>query len=108
MRRSTTETAARWVLGGVTLVLMASMGGGFLLLPLLIPAHIWAASRSGRVGRFGWSLLPAASLGMVAWAAVYFAVGEAKPAIWLVPVLVLVVSLVAIDRFTPGVPRLSS
>jgi hypothetical protein len=99
--RSRRETTARWLLGGVTFVLMASMGGGFLLLPILVPAHIWAASRSGPTGLVGWSLLPAASLAMLAWAAVYLMVGESKPSIWLVPVLVLVVTLTAVMRFTP-------
>lgn len=80
---------ARTLLLVVTLLLMASMGGGFLLLPLLIPAHVWAARRSGRVGRVGWSLLPALSLGMVTWAAVYVAVGEREPVIWLLPVIAL-------------------
>lgn len=98
MEHSPAERTARWALAGVTLLLMASMGGGFLLLPLLIPAHVWAARRSGRVGRFGWSLLPAVSLGMVTWAAVYVLVGEAQPAIWLLPTVVLLAVLVAIDR----------
>ena len=82
-------------LAAVSLLLAASMGGGFLLLPLLIPLHLWAARRSGRVGRVGWSLLPALAVGMVTWAGVYTAVGEAKPAIWLVPLLASVLALVA-------------
>jgi hypothetical protein len=72
-------------LAAVTLLLMASMGGGFLLLPLLIPMHIWAARRSRTFGRVAWSLLPTVAVGTAAWAAVYVAVGEAKPAIWLLP-----------------------
>jgi hypothetical protein len=39
-RHTTKERLARWVLAASTLILVASMGGGFLLLPLLIPAHI--------------------------------------------------------------------
>lgn len=81
----------------VTLILMASMGGGFLLLPVLIPAHLWAARRSGSLGRVGWSLLPAASLAMVVWAGVYVSIGESKPAIWLVPLLVVVGAFWAIQ-----------
>jgi hypothetical protein len=87
------ELVARWALAAVTLLLMASMGGGFLLLPLLIPAHLWAARRSGKVGRIGWALLPSMGLAMVAWAAVYVAVGESKPTIWLLPTLVLVAAV---------------
>ena len=109
MRRAPTERAARWALAVVSLFLMASMGGGFLLLPLLIPGHLWAARRSGRLGRVAWSLLPAASLGMFAWAATYVAVGEATPAIWLIPVVASAGALFMIhlrlnsgDRTPPG------
>ena len=80
----------------LTLLLMASMGGGFLALPVLIPAHIWAARRSGRIGRVLWSLPPAASIAMVVWAAVYVTVGEAEPAIWLVPLLALASVLIVV------------
>jgi len=85
----------------VTLLLMASMGGGFLLLPLLIPGHLWAARRSGRVGKVGWSILPAVSLGMVTWAGVYATAGEPKPAIWLLPTVVAVGALVLLARMKP-------
>lgn len=97
--RSALEILARWSLAVVSLVLMASMGGGFVLLPVLIPGHLWAARRSSGMGRVGWSLLPAASLSMLAWAGVYVAVGEAAPVIWLVPALVLVGGLAAVHRF---------
>lgn len=92
----------------VTLLLMASMGGGFLLLPLLVPAHVWAARRCGRVGRLAWSVLPAVSVGMVAWAVVYVAVGEAEPAIWLVPAGCLIVVLFAVDRLARAPSRTAS
>lgn len=98
--RSSVETMARWLLAMTSLLLMASMGGGFLLLPALIPAHVWAARRSGRLGRVVWSLLPAASVAMVTWAAVYVVVGESKPAIWLLPTLVLIVVLTIVVRST--------
>lgn len=91
------ELMTRWALAIVTLLLMLSMGGGFLLLPALVPAHVWAARRSGPLGRVGWSFLPAASLAMVTWAAVYVSVGESKPAIWLLPSLVLIAGLVTIQ-----------
>lgn len=96
--RSPAVFAAKALLLAVTVLLMASMGGGFLLLPLLIPAHVWAARDSGRVGRIAWSLLPAASVGMVAWAAVYVLAGESMPAIWLVPAIALAAGWAAIVR----------
>jgi hypothetical protein len=92
-------------LAAVSLLLAASMGGGFLLLPLLIPLHLWAARRSGRVGRVGWSLLPALAVGMVVWASVYTAVGEAKPAIWLVPVLASALALAVLPSLTRPTTR---
>lgn len=46
---------------------------------------------------------------MVTWAAVYVLVGEAQPAIWLLPTVVLLVVLVAVDRLalraTPMFPH---
>lgn len=92
------EGPAKWLLALVTLLLMVSMGGGFLLLPLLIPAHGWAARRSGRVGAVGWCLLPAAALAMFAWAGVYTLSGESRPAIWLAPMLVLIAAHVGFVR----------
>ena len=94
---SVSRSSPRWMLAVVTLILMASMGGGFLLLPVLIPAHLWAARRSGSLGRAAWSLLPAASLAMVVWAAVYVSIGESKPAIRLLPLLVIVGAFGAIQ-----------
>ena len=79
-------------LAGVSLLLVASMGGGFLALPLLVPLHLWAARRSGPVGRMLWSLLPVTAAAMVTWAAVYVIAGESKPAIWLFPLLAAVVA----------------
>lgn len=96
--RSPLERLARWALAITTLLLMASMGGGFLFLPALIPAHVWAARRSGPVGRVGWSMAPATALAMLTWAAVYMSLGESKPIIWLLPVLVLLAALAVLVR----------
>lgn len=99
-----TERIAKAVLLTVTLGLVASMGGGFLALPVLIPAHVWAARRSrSSVGRIGWSVLPAVSVGMVAWAAVYVVVGEARPAIWLAPAVAFIATLILTARAASSV-----
>lgn len=87
-------------LAGVSLLLVASMGGGFLALPLLVPLHVWAARTSGPIGRVLWSLLPVIAVGMVTWAAVYVAFGESKPAIWLLPSLVAVLAGVGMVPLT--------
>lgn len=87
-------------LAGVSLLLVASMGGGFLALPILVPLHVWAARRSGLVGRVLWSLLPVTAASMVTWAAVYVIAGEASPAIWLLPMLAAVVAGVGMVRLS--------
>ena len=86
------KTGWKIVLALVSVLSMLSMGGGFLLLPLLIPFHVWAARRSGPVGQVLWSMLPVAAIGMVAWAVVYVTAGESKPWIWLLPVLAALVA----------------
>jgi hypothetical protein len=91
---------AKIALAAVSLLLVSSMGGGFLALPALIPLHIWAARTSGRLGRVLWSALPVIGAGMVTWAVTYAAVAEAQPAIWLVPVLAMMVTALVIADFT--------
>lgn len=98
--RNFAQVAAKLSLLFATLILMASMGGGFLLLPLLIPAHIWAARKCGPIGRVGWSLLPGITVGMATWAVVYLAIGELKPAIWLIPSVGALGAVIAIARLT--------
>lgn len=81
---------ARTALAIATVVLLASAGGGFLVVPLLTPLHVRAARNAGPVGRVGWPLAAGFGLGMAAWAGVYVAAGEAQPAIWLVPLIAAV------------------
>jgi len=77
---------AKVVLAMVTLVLIGSMGGQ-MLLPILLPAHLWAARSSGAVGRVLWSLPLGIGVGVMVWALTYTLVGEVQPAIWLAPLL---------------------
>lgn len=79
---------------------MLSMGGGFLALPLLVPAHVSAARRSAPVGRVLWSALPVTTAGMVTWSLTYLAVGEAQPLIWLLPVVACVGAGLGMVQFT--------
>jgi hypothetical protein len=90
-------TVARAILAVVTLVLLISQIG-FALVPLLAPAHIWAARRSSIVGRWLWTLVPALGVGALAWAAIYVPAGELKPAIWRVPAVALAVSWIALRQ----------
>jgi hypothetical protein len=100
------NAAAKVVLAVVTVVLLLSQIG--LLVPLLLPAHVWAARRSGPVGRIGWSLPPAAGLATAAWAVVYVTIGEAKPVIWLVPLVALVAAFALVRRFVSRGPAIST
>lgn len=89
-------------LAALSIVLLLSMGGGFLLLPLLVPLHVWAARSSGSLGRVGWSVFPVAASGACVWALVYVAAGEAQPWIWLVPTVAACAAGVAMVRLTAG------
>lgn len=98
----------RWRVGGkvvvsaATLLCLSSMGGLFLLTPILLPWHWWAARRSGLAGRIWFGLLGSGGMGLIAWAAVYTAVGEAKPTIWAVPLSVIVAVLAVFVRARPA------
>ncbi len=81
-------------------LLFAISQAGVLVLPLLMPAYLWAARRSGPFGRAAWSLFPIIAVGLLVWAAVYISVGESKPTIWLVPVSAMVISACVLPRFT--------
>lgn len=77
------------VLATASLVLIISMGGQFLL-PILLPGHLWAARRAGSVGRILWSLPAGVAGATFAWFIAYTLAGEARPAIWLAPLLVAI------------------
>lgn len=97
--------AGRVLLAVVTALLLASMGGAFIASPALVPLHILAARSSGRIGRACWSWASGAGVGMAAWAATYTLVGEQKPAIWLVPLMVLVVGGALVFRWSTPRPE---
>jgi hypothetical protein len=71
------------VLGGA---LLLSMGGAVVAAPVTVPILLWAARHRFRgplrCVAAGIAALTAAEL---TWALVYVAVGESKPAIWLLP-----------------------
>jgi hypothetical protein len=95
---SRTRAVAKVTLGVGTGVLLLSQGGVFIVVPLLLPAHLWAARTSNRAGRLLWTLLPSLGLASVAWATIYLTVGEDRPTIWLVPLLTLGASWAGLAR----------
>lgn len=69
--------AAKTLLVLVTLVFLASMGGGMLVAGwFLVPLHWWAARDAGPIGTAGWTLLAGMSVGEVAWMLGYVLAGE--------------------------------
>jgi hypothetical protein len=90
--------AAKVALAVVTCLLLVSAGGGILLVPALVPLHVWAARCSSPAGRALWSLPGGLGLGAAAWAGVYTAMGERQPLIWAVPIAVAAASSAALWR----------
>jgi hypothetical protein len=79
----------RVVIGAVlvgTVLLLLSMGGGFLAAPVVLPL-LWWAARTTRGVRVIAAILAALLIGEVAWAGVYVVVGERQPYIWALPAL---------------------
>jgi len=69
-------------------LLLASWGGAVFAAPVTLPL-MWLAVRRHPTRPFRWAGGAIAALTAVelAWAAVYALVGEAQPAIWLVPLV---------------------
>jgi len=77
------------VLVAVSAFLLLSMGGAVVAAPLTLPL-LYLAVRGGRVGsglRIAAVVVAALTVAEVAWAATYLTVAEAKPWIWLLPVI---------------------
>ena len=96
---------AKVVLAVVTALLFLSAGGGILVLPILVPLHVLAARSSGRFGRGAWCSISGVGLGIAAWGVTYLLVGEQKPHIWLVPLVVLALATAFIYRLSAPHPE---
>lgn len=79
-------TVIRTLVAVPTILLMGSFGGQ-LLIPVLIPLHLWSAKRSGPIGRVLWAIPAAASAAVFGWIVAYELVGESQPLIWLIPLV---------------------
>jgi hypothetical protein len=90
------------LLAGVTIVLLASVGGaGAYSAPVLLPLQFWAA-RSSRatIERGFWAVLGSLTAAESIWALTYLGVGESSPWIWLLPLLGGVVAAFVIFVFS--------
>jgi hypothetical protein len=107
-RRSSRRAALAWVLLGFCAVLLVSYGGAILAAPLSLPLLVFAArSAPSRTYRVVAGVVVVLTSAELLWAVTYLAVGEAKPAIWLVPILGTVVAVVAYAQLSrrPGARR---
>jgi hypothetical protein len=91
---------ARIGLGAVTVLLLVSQAGA-LVLPALVPLHLWAARSSpSPAGRSGWCLAVALTAATVSWALVYVGMGERQPLIWLGPLVAALAGFGAAFRWS--------
>ena len=95
-------TVARVVLLVVAGFLLLSMGGAIFAAPVTIPM-LWVATRStpSRAFRVAAAVVGGLTTSEVAWAALYVAAGEPKPAIWLVPAVAAIATAIAFARGKP-------
>src|SRR5215831_2103921 len=82
--------------------LLVSMGGAIVAAPITIPL-MWVVTRRHATPAFrvAGSLLVGATLAELVWALTYIAIDEAKPWIWLLP-LVAAVAVMAALWFRTG------
>jgi hypothetical protein len=96
------QRSLRWkmmglVVFGVSAVLLASMGGAIVAAPVTIPLIVVASRRHPTVAfRAVGAVLVGLTAGEVVWALTYLAIEEAKPWIWLLPLVVALPAAVAV------------
>lgn len=82
---------------GVSAVLLASMGGAIIAAPVTIPLLVISSRRHATlIFRAVGAVLVGLTAGEVAWALTYVTVEEAKPWIWLVPLVIAVAAGAAV------------
>ena len=87
------------VLVAVCTVLLVSYGGAIVAAPVTVPLMFLAARSSSSKGFRVWTgVVVTLTVAEAAWAVTYLTLGEARPAIWLLPTLVTVASGVVYVR----------
>jgi hypothetical protein len=83
----------------VSTFLLVSMGGAIFAAPLTVPLLVIAARSTSSIGYRVWAgFVLVATVAEVAWAVTYVAVRESQPAIWLVPLLAALATVVGYVR----------
>lgn len=99
---SPTSAEARWGTAGVAVFclaafLLVSMGGAVVAAPLTVPLMTVVTHRHPtRAFRTAGAVLIGATVAEVVWALTYVAGGEAKPWIWLLPLLTAIAAVLAL------------
>jgi hypothetical protein len=104
------------VLFVVAALLLTSAGGlGIIAAPVTLPLLVFVVwRRPSRAFRIAGAFIGGLTAAEMAWAVVYVAAGEARPAIWLAPVMAALLTAVLFlrtgfrRRSRGGVPRPSS
>lgn len=98
------STTTVWA-GGFLLI---TMGGAIVAAPLTVPLLTLSARvRSGFV-RWAALVIAALTVGEVVWAATYVLVGEAKPWIWLAPLVALLAFAWTLTRWSAHGPPMDA
>jgi energy-converting hydrogenase Eha subunit G len=93
--------SAAWVLVVVATVLLVSYGGAIVAAPITIPLLFLAARRSSSSGfRICAGIVVVLTIAEAVWALTFLTVGEARPTIWLVPLLGTIAGGVAYTRLS--------
>lgn len=79
--------------------LLVTMGGAIFAAPITVPLLVVAARSTKHVAYRVWAgVVFVATIAEVVWALTYLAVGEAKPTIWLAPLLASAAAVFAYAR----------
>ena len=95
-----------WVLVAVCTVLLVSYGGAIVAAPVTVPLMFLAARSSSSKGFRVWAgVVVTLTIAEAAWAVTYLTLGEARPAIWLLPMLATAAGGTAYARMSrPAIP----
>lgn len=94
---------ARSVLLVAAAALLLSFGGAVIAAPVTLPLLALAARATPSTSyRVAASVVAALTAAQLTWALVYVTVGETTPTIWLLPLLVGLTVLAAVQRLRPG------
>ena len=103
MSGATTWRTAGVVLFCVSAFLLLSMGGAIIAAPITVPLMFVVTRRHPTTAfRVTGALLVGATVAEAVWALTYLIADEAKPWIWLAPLVVAVAAMAAIVSTTPA------